>query len=341
MMLRLAIAALFAAQATAQRDVSEIKALGQSLGGAASGTFSDPGQPQPKAVAKNTARYANEIAAAVAAAKARFGVDIDPVYVRALIDINNNRKNPMMVYNPAKVDLHFDGNLKECADNITCGTLYLGMHLKKRKEMRKALIGYRFGAGSAEKSSDEIETFLRRVDDQVERLRHPAEHEVGVVRFPDDDGAIAQAPAGYQRQWEAYPYRALIDKWARAFEVNPDLLECLLWMESPNGKADVKKVSPAGALGIAQLMPETAAWLGVEDPFNEEQAIWGLAKYTRFLLNQKYIKGNYRLAIAAYNCGQGNVKQCGGVPDNPETTSYVERALNVYEAITGRKVKRG
>ncbi len=85
-------------------------------------------------------------------------------------------------------------------------------------------------------------------------------------------------------------------------------------------------VSSCGAEGIMQLMPSTAASLGVGDPFDPEQNIMGGAKYLGGLLSS--YGGDEKLALAAYNAGSGAVKKYGGVPPFAETQNYVKRVLS-------------
>lgn len=110
---------------------------------------------------------------------------------------------------------------------------------------------------------------------------------------------------------------------AQKYNVPVNLLKAVGKAESG---FDADAVSRCGAQGIMQLMPATAASLGVEDSFDAEQNIMGGAKYIAGLL-KKY-DGNTTLALAAYNAGSGNVAKYGGVPPFQETQNYVVKVLN-------------
>lgn len=84
-------------------------------------------------------------------------------------------------------------------------------------------------------------------------------------------------------------------------------------------------VSPKGAEGIMQLMPGTQAQLEVKDPFNPEENLAAGAKLLKQLLDR--YKGDMSLALSAYNAGSGRVDRANGVPDIPETKSYVMEIL--------------
>lgn len=113
--------------------------------------------------------------------------------------------------------------------------------------------------------------------------------------------------------------RGLVPKIAQEAGLDPKLLEAVVEQESG---FDPMSISKAGAMGLMQLMPETALELGVTDPFNPEQNLRGGASYLKKMLN-KY--GNVDLALAAYNAGPGRVDRAGGIPDIAETKEYVQK----------------
>jgi soluble lytic murein transglycosylase-like protein len=89
-------------------------------------------------------------------------------------------------------------------------------------------------------------------------------------------------------------------------------------------------VSPKGAQGLMQLMPRTAAALGVQDPLDPEQNLDAGVRHLEALL--KLYGGDLRRALAAYNAGEGAVERHGGVPPYRETRAYVKRVLERYRA---------
>lgn len=116
-------------------------------------------------------------------------------------------------------------------------------------------------------------------------------------------------------------YGTDINEASNTYGIAPELLASLIYQES---RGNPKAVSPVGAMGLTQMMPDTARYLGVKDPFNPKEAIHGGAKYLR----EQYDKfGNVESALAAYNAGPGNVQKYGGIPPFKETQKYVPSIL--------------
>jgi soluble lytic murein transglycosylase-like protein len=122
------------------------------------------------------------------------------------------------------------------------------------------------------------------------------------------------------------PYGAQITAAAKKYGIDPALLAGLVKQESGfNPSAG----SPAGARGLTQLMPATAAGLGVTNVLDPAQNLDGGAKYLRQQLDA--FGGDVTRALAAYNAGPGAVKRYGGVPPYAETQNYV-RAVQANAA---------
>jgi soluble lytic murein transglycosylase-like protein len=111
-----------------------------------------------------------------------------------------------------------------------------------------------------------------------------------------------------------------VDQVAAEHSLPPELIHSVIKVES---NYDPFAVSPKGALGLMQLIPAMARRFGVLDAFDPLENIRGGAKYLRYLLD--LYAGNYTLALAAYNAGEGAVARYGDVPPYPETRNYVDQ----------------
>ena len=117
---------------------------------------------------------------------------------------------------------------------------------------------------------------------------------------------------------------SLIKEAAARYQVDPRLVAAVAQTESGGNQ---EAVSPAGAVGVMQLMPETAAGLGV-NPYDKQQNIDGGVKYIRQMMDT--FGGDVQKAIAAYNAGPQAVKDYNGVPPYRETQNYVNKVLDIY-----------
>lgn len=120
-------------------------------------------------------------------------------------------------------------------------------------------------------------------------------------------------------------YAPLIQKYATAHGLSPELVSAVMRVESCY---DHQAVSRVGARGLMQLMPATAAQLGVHDTFDPEQNIEGGVRYLAKMAAR--FNHDLRLTLAAYNAGPEAVDSYRDVPPYPETRSYVGRILRLY-----------
>jgi soluble lytic murein transglycosylase-like protein len=139
-------------------------------------------------------------------------------------------------------------------------------------------------------------------------------------------GAQATSSASVSAGSGSVPYEQLIDSAAQRYGIDPAILKGLVKQESgfnPNAG------SPAGAQGLTQLMPGTAAALGVTNVHDPAQSIDGGARYLKQQLDR--FGGDYGKALAAYNAGPGAVQRYGGIPPYAETQNYVKSILAFAE----------
>jgi soluble lytic murein transglycosylase len=167
----------------------------------------------------------------------------------------------------------------------------------------------------------------------------------GLYRFVDDRGVVhfsnvptderyapvPRRPRGLRMSARGRPevpvhhgYDSMILRNAEAQRLEPALVKAVIAAESNFSERAVSRV---GAQGLMQLMPGTAAELGVSDPFEAEENIDGGTRYLREMLDRY---GDLRRALAAYNAGPEAVDRYDGIPPYPETEAYVERVMNYY-----------
>ena len=122
----------------------------------------------------------------------------------------------------------------------------------------------------------------------------------------------------------------LISSASGRYNVDPDLIRAVIKTESDfNSNARSNK----GAMGLMQLMPDTARLHNVSDAFNPNENVDGGVRHLRLLL-ERY-QGNLELSLAAYNAGAGAVEKHGGIPPYNETREYVRKVLRFYDAFRG------
>ena len=137
-------------------------------------------------------------------------------------------------------------------------------------------------------------------------------------------------PASYETPREPADYGTYSKEIAEAaalYAVPERLIRAVIRAESG---FDPRAVSPRGACGLMQLMPETAAILGVRDLFNPRQNIQAGARHLRAMMER--FRNDLPMALAAYNAGERPVASYRGIPPYPETREYVARVLRYYGA---------
>ncbi|MCF7969982.1 MAG: lytic transglycosylase domain-containing protein [Methylococcaceae bacterium] len=121
-------------------------------------------------------------------------------------------------------------------------------------------------------------------------------------------------------------YTSIIAAAAEKHGLDPNLVHAVIQSESAY---DAKAISSAGAVGLMQLMPETARQYGADDRKDPTQNIFAGTRYLKYLIG--LFDGNLKLSIAAYNAGENTVKKYHNqIPPYPETQNYVKQVLSLY-----------
>ncbi len=134
---------------------------------------------------------------------------------------------------------------------------------------------------------------------------------------------------GGPHSMNAVTLKRLVSSGARANQISPNLIAAMVQIES---HGDPAAVSRAGAQGLMQLMPETAATYGVLNSFDPEENVLGGCRYMHDLLARYH--HNVPLALAAYNAGPGAVDAFHGIPPFGETRAYVARVTSAARSTT-------
>ena len=127
------------------------------------------------------------------------------------------------------------------------------------------------------------------------------------------------------------PFGSIIYNEARKNNLRPELVAAMIQHES---KFKPTARSNRGAMGLMQLVPKTARWMGATNPMNPAENIAAGAKYLKYLHDR--FDGNEQHVIAAYNAGEGNVKRFGGVPPFKETRNYVTKVRGFEQDFNDR-----
>lgn len=149
---------------------------------------------------------------------------------------------------------------------------------------------------------------------------------VHVTNVPTDQrfGEIILKPR-YHAAVSDQELEEAVVRYAREYRLSPALLLAVMKAES---SFDPTVISKAGAVGLMQLIPETAIRHGVRNLYDTRDNIGGGAKHLRYLLDRFH--GNIRLALAAYNAGEKKVDRYRQIPPFKETQSYVKKVMGYY-----------
>ena len=199
--------------------------------------------------------------------------------------------------------------------------------------MRRSLIGFVFLLAATGLSQGGGDVAIQKKDGTLVLTNvNPGKNAAGTRRGVSSP--VTAGGAGRVRQEPALrPYSALVKRIALRYGIDHNLIHAVIAVESAY---DPNAVSRQGAVGLMQLLPSTAAELGIHDLTDAHDNIVGGVRHLRRMLDR--FSGNLTLALAAYNAGAGAVSRYRGVPPYPETQAYVRRVRAFY-AGTGRTAR--
>ncbi len=236
-----------------------------------------------------------------------------------------------------------NGNLESFSQGVsvaTAPTAFLAELLEKLRNLDGQLMGVLLGQlpfASTNLTISPIASFPSLQNFPVSGLSvegepHNAPKRIADLQSEDVnaiDSAIVSSASGNLTDGglDKIAIKQLVIQTAHRYGVEPALALAVAKAES---NFEPNALSPKGAMGVMQLMPETAKSLGVSNPFDPVQNIDGGIRYLKHLVEQ--FGGNITLAVAAYNAGPNAVRRYGGVPPYPETQNFVRRVLAYREA---------
>lgn len=162
-----------------------------------------------------------------------------------------------------------------------------------------------------------------------------------IYRYVDENGVVHFTDAPNDRRYKPFElpwrkvalkieapknnqYDPLILELSSQHGVMPALVKAVIAAES---NFNPYAISPKGAQGLMQLMPDTAKLMGVDEPFEARENIWGGTRYLKKMMERF---GSLEYALAAYNAGPKVVQRYRGIPPYPETEQYVRRVMSYY-----------
>ncbi len=196
--------------------------------------------------------------------------------------------------------------------------------MRKRTQFYLRVLCYLFVSGLALGLSLKADDILTVTDEDGRKVFV----NTGENQVKGERATPPRAPAKANKTVQPTPEISnLVDQTASRLQVDPQLVHAIIKVES---EYNPHAISRKGAMGLMQLIPETAQQLGVANPFNPKQNIEGGVAHLKHLLNR--FGGDLPLSIAAYNAGEGAVERSGGIPAFAETQDYVRKVTGLYQS---------
>ena len=180
----------------------------------------------------------------------------------------------------------------------------------------------------AKKNSSKKSKYKNKKSNRTRSKRKPKTPINMVKANGRDNGIMIGCNNSEHLTKKAHLYKNTIQIYSRIYDVEPELIHAIVRQESCFNEGAHSYV---GAIGLMQLMPQTALGLRINDPWNPEHNIQGGIKYIAQMM--KRFNGKPKLAIAAYNAGPGNVRKYKGIPPFKETRNYVKKVYTEYRRL--------
>jgi len=161
------------------------------------------------------------------------------------------------------------------------------------------------------------ERFVDLFEEEVKKVNRSNDLPFLSIDDPSDARIPGTRKTMNKTDWDKY-----ISRYSKEYGVNEDLIRAVIKVESANNP---NALSRKGAMGLMQLMPQTAKMLGVNDAWDPEQNIRGGVKYLSQLSDK--FNGDIEKMLAGYNAGPGRVDQYNGIPPFAETQNYVKKIM--------------
>jgi soluble lytic murein transglycosylase-like protein len=201
--------------------------------------------------------------------------------------------------------------------------------MRSRSSNADLLAGFHVAARSCFAACTVLVTSEQAFADSIRYVdRDGREHEIVVHRDQTPQAppvATGPLPVVTSALATSVPYIDHVRAAAKLYSLPVELVAAVMRIESGG---DPKAVSIVGAMGLMQLMPGTADDMGVDDPYDARQNIFGGSRYLRILINQ--FDGSVALALAAYHAGSATVEKYGGIPPYPDTRKYIVEVIKLY-----------
>ncbi len=187
--------------------------------------------------------------------------------------------------------------------------------------------GYSMDEKNSWNSSQSTKTFQEVLQEVILESKDTDGNEINILDKPDI--SVENIVNSSVKNINSEQLESIIEEASSKYKLPKELIKAVIKAES---NFDPTAVSPKNAMGLMQIIPQTAKELGISNPFDIYENVMGGAKYLRQMLDK--FNQNLFLALAAYNAGPKRVETSNTIPDIKETKEYVDRVIKFYKEYT-------